>query len=338
MPKLILPQPYLLFLGDVTEAPFAKTAIGLWDWVPELCIGEFAVRDNSFSIGLPKLTPAEAYARGARAIVIGVAARGGSLGALWIPSLVEALSEGLDIISGMHTRLEDTPELAAAAARFGRRLIGVRHPPANLPIATGVKRKGRRLLTVGTDCALGKKYTALAIAKAFRRRGVDADFRATGQTGILIAGGGIPIDAVVADFAAGAAELISPDAADSHWDVIEGQGAILHPSYAGVSLALLHGSQPDVIIVCHQPGRQHVLGLPGFELPTIQDTIELNLTLARRTNPAVRCAGVSLNTEGLSELDAEALLRSEVTRLGVPCADPMRGGPRFAELIESCLS
>jgi uncharacterized NAD-dependent epimerase/dehydratase family protein len=337
MSKMTLPQPYLLFLGDVTEAPFAKTAIGLWDWVPELCIGEFAVKDCPFSIGLPKLTPAEAYGRGARAIVIGVAARGGSLAESWIPSLVEALGEGLDIVSGMHTRLEDTPELAAAAARFGRRLIGVRHPPANLPIATGRKRRGRRLLTVGTDCALGKKYTALAITEAFRRRGVDADFRATGQTGILIAGGGIPIDAVVADFAAGAAEMISPDAADSHWDVIEGQGALLHPSYAGVALALLHGSQPDVIVVCHQPGRRHVLGLPDFELPSIQDTIELNLTLARRTNPAVRCGGVSLNTEGLSETDAEKLLRNEGARLGMPCADPIRGGPRFGNLIESCL-
>src|SRR5690606_2848482 len=135
------------------------------------------------------------------------------------------------------------PPLAAAAERNGRRLIDVRVPPAGIPTATGRKRSGKRLLTVGTDCALGKKYTALALARAFRARGLAADFRATGQTGILIAGGGIAIDAVVSDFAAGAAELLSPDAAPDHWDVIEGQGALTHPAYAAVSLALLHGSQ-----------------------------------------------------------------------------------------------
>ena len=168
------------------------------------------------------------------------------------------------------------PGLTAAAARRGRRLIDVRMPPPNIPIATGRKRCGKRLLTVGTDCALGKKYTALALARAFAARGHAVDFRATGQTGILIAGGGMPMDAVVADFEAGAAEMLSPDAAPEHWDVIEGQGSLFHPAYAAVSLGLLHGSQPDVIVVCHDPARERVLGYPDYPLPGIAETIELN--------------------------------------------------------------
>ncbi len=167
----------------------------------------------------------------------------------------------------MHARLHDIPVLREAAERAGKRLIDVREPPPGIPIGTGLKRSGKRLLTVGTDCALGKKYTALAIAKAFQARGVDADFRATGQTGIMIAGAGIPMDAVVADFAAGAAEILSPDAQPDHWDVIEGQGSILHPVFSGVSLALLHGSQPDVFIVCHDPRRDAPAGRRGLRGP-----------------------------------------------------------------------
>ena len=210
---------------------------------------------------MPRLTAAEARARGARSLVIGIANEGGRILESWIPSLVSALEAGLDIVSGMHARLEDTPALKSAAERQGRRLINVRTPPRNIPIGTGAKRSGKRLLTVGTDCALGKKYTALALARAFRARSVAADFRATGQTGIMIAGSGMPMDAVVADFEAGAAEQLSPHAAADHWDVIEGQGSLFHPSYAAVSLGLLHGSQPDVIVVCHEPGRRQVVGL-----------------------------------------------------------------------------
>src|SRR5262249_41538115 len=245
-----LPQPYLLFLGDITDAPYAQTAFCLRDWARNLCIRELALPPRTVPTGLPRLTPREARARGARALVIAVATRGGAVMPAWIPTLVEALEAGLDIISGMHSRLADNPELAAAASRLGRRLIEVRRPPSNIPIATGRKRSGQRLLTVGTDCALGKKYTALALTKAFRKVGIDAEFRATGQTGIMISGTGIPMDAVVSDFSAGAAEMLTPDAAADHWDVVEGQGSLFHPSYAGVSLALLHGTQPDVLVLC----------------------------------------------------------------------------------------
>jgi uncharacterized NAD-dependent epimerase/dehydratase family protein len=336
-PVSLLPQPYLLFLGDTMEPSYAKTAFGLRDWAGDRVVGEWGC-GATVSTGLPYLTPKEARARGARGLVIGVANSGGIIYDSWIPALVEALEAGLDIVSGMHMKLADTPALKAAAARLGRRLIDIRTPPKNIPIGSGHKRGGKRLLTVGTDCALGKKYTALALARAFAQRGIAVDFRATGQTGILIAGSGMPMDAVVADFEAGAAELLSPEAPATHWDVIEGQGSLFHPAYAAVSLGLLHGSQPDVFVVCHEPGRQFVLGHEEFALPSIEETIDMTVRLGRRTNPAIRCAGVSLNTAKLGEEAARSLLASEGARLGLPIADPMRGGDEFERLVDACLA
>jgi uncharacterized NAD-dependent epimerase/dehydratase family protein len=252
-------------------------------------------------------------------------------------ALVEALEAGLDIVSGMHARLGDIAVLRDAAAVFGRRLIDVRRPPERIPIATGLKRSGKRLLTVGTDCALGKKYTALAIARSLAERGIEADFRATGQTGIMIAGGGIPMDAVVADFAAGAAEMLTPDAPDDHWDVIEGQGSLLHPAFAGVSLALLQGSQPDVVVVCHEPGRERLLGDEAFAVPSVEEIVDLTLKLGSRTNPAIRVGGISFNTGSLGEEEARQLMAQEGERLGLPVADPMRSGSEFERLVSSCV-
>jgi len=335
---LSLPKPYLLFLGDTTEAGYAKTAFGLRDWARELCVGEFAMPEATVTTGLPRLTPREAHAKGARSIVIGVANTGGVLKPNWIPGLVAALEAGLDVVSGMHGRLASSSELKAAAERLGRRLIDVRKPPAGLPVGNGRKRTGNRLLTVGTDCALGKKYTALALEGAFRRRGLDADFRATGQTGIMIAGGGMPLDAVVADFIAGAAEVLSPDAAPGHWDVIEGQGSLFHPAYAGVSLGLLHGSQPDVLVLCHEPGRAHLLGYPDFPTPSLPEAIALHLAMGALTNPKIRCAGVSFNTSSMSPAEADAVLSHASRELGLPVADPMRGGSAFERLVEACLA
>lgn len=332
----LLPLPYLLFLGDTTEPGYAKTAFGLRDWTADRCVGEWSC-GATVSTGLPILTPAQARAQGARSLVIGVANAGGFIPEGWYAPLVEALEAGLDIISGMHKRLADIPQLSAAAKRLGRRLIDVRTPPRDIPVASGSKRSGKRLLTVGTDCALGKKYTALALARALAARGIEADFRATGQTGILIAGSGIPMDAVIADFAAGAAEMLSPDAEGSHWDVIEGQGSLFHPAYAGVSLGLLHGSQPDVFVVCHQAGRTHVLGHPEFALPSLEEVIDMIVRLGRRTNPAIRCAGVSINTAHLDATESTAYLAHESQRLGLPVADSMRGGAAFASLVDAIL-
>ena len=334
---LHLPQPYLLFLGDTTEPGYAKTAFGLRDWAGDKCVGEFALPTATVTTGLPRLSPREAKDAGARAMVIGVANSGGFIADSWVAALVEALQSGLDIISGMHARLGDLPALRDAAARAGRELIDIRRPPRRIPIATGLKRSGKRLLTVGTDCALGKKYTALAIARAMGAGGMNVDFRATGQTGIMIAGGGIPMDAVVADFAAGAAEILSPDAPNDHWDVIEGQGALLHPAYAGVSLALLHGSQPDVFVVCHDPTRERMLGDEAFAVASVDEIIDLTIRLGSQTNPAIRVGGVSFNTGALGEDEARAHMEQEASRLGVPVADPMRGGEEFERLVDSCV-
>jgi uncharacterized NAD-dependent epimerase/dehydratase family protein len=329
--------PYLLFLGDVTDSTDAKTALGLRQWAPERCFGEWSLPGATVSTGLPKLSPSQAALKGARSLVIGVAPVGGAIAAAWIPELLASLEAGLDIVSGMHTRLETVPGLAAAAEKFGRRLINIRTPPPNLPVGDGRRRTGRRLLTVGTDCALGKKYTAIALTRGLATRGIDAHFRATGQTGILISGSGIPIDSVVADFIAGAAESLSPDAAPDHWDIVEGQGSIFHPSYAGVSLGLLHGTQPDVIVMCHEAGRERIAGLEQYAIPSLPEAIELTLALARRTNPAVRCAGVSLNTAKYDTHRVDEVLAKARERLDMPVADPIRGGERFEELIDACL-
>jgi uncharacterized NAD-dependent epimerase/dehydratase family protein len=336
MSMLDLPRPYLLFLGDTPERGYAKTALGLRDWAPEQCIGECGL-PGGITIDLPRYTPRDAQAAGARSLVIGVANPGGFIPDSWLPVLLDALEAGLDLVGGLHTKLNDVPVLAEAAARLNRRLIDVRTPPPNIPVANGKKRTGQRLLTVGTDCALGKKYTALALASAFKQRGVDADFRATGQTGIMIAGSGMPIDAVVSDFVAGAAEMLSPDNKPGHWDVVEGQGSLFHPAYAGVSLGLLHGSQPDVIVVCHDPARTHVLGYPSYKLPTIPELVDLALTLGSRVNPGIRCAGVSLNTHSLDAAAAANLLARERDALKMPVADPIRRGRAFDELVDACL-
>lgn len=335
---LVLPQPYLLFLGDITEPSYAKTAFGLAFWAADQCVGELAMPGATVTTGLQQMTPSEARDAGAKSLVIGVANQGGVISESWTDALVEAMDSGLHIVSGLHVRLASVPSLQKAAVRNDRRLIDIRTPPADLPVGTGRKRSGKRLLTVGTDCALGKKYTALAIQRAFQARGLDADFRATGQTGIMIAGGGIPMDAVVSDFEAGAAEVLSPDAPAQHWDVIEGQGSIFNPSYAAVSLGLLHGSQPDVFVVCHDPTRKTILGLDGFDLPAIEEVIEMTIRLGSRTNPAIRCGGVSLNTSSMTDGKAAKHLADESVRLGLPVADPVRGGPAFEALVDACLA
>src|SRR5580658_5610486 len=332
-----LRKPYLLFLGDVKDKLTAKTAFGLKDWCLDDVLGEWSLPGCTIALGLERMAPPEAQRRGAGSIIVGIAPTGGKLPPHWVAELAAAADAGLDVVSGLHTRLTSIPELVQAAARRAVRLIDVRHSDLSFGAASGRKRSGKRLLTVGTDCALGKKYTALALARSFAARGLAADFRATGQTGIMISGGGIPLDSVVADFAAGAAEMLTPDAPEQHWDVIEGQGSLFHPAYAGVSLGLLHGSQPDIIVVCHRPGREYVLGNSGYTLPSIDETMELNLRLGSRTNAAIRCAGISLDTSQLDAAVAHRLLADQRARYRLPVADPIRGGAAFEALVDACL-
>jgi uncharacterized NAD-dependent epimerase/dehydratase family protein len=285
-------------------------------------------------LGLPWYNPAQAFAAGARSFVIGVAPVGGAIPMEWRPALLDAVAAGLDIVSGMHTRLASVPGLAAAAERCGRRLLDVRHSDSTFAVASGVRRPGRRVLTVGTDCALGKKYTALALTSALHARGIAATFRATGQTGIMIAGAGVAIDAVVADFVAGAAEALSPANDPAHWDVIEGQGALFHPAYAGVTLGLIHGSQPDALVLCHDPSRRSIDGYPDHPIPNLESAMSQYLTAARVTNPNARFVGISLNTASLDGESRRKLMVSIRAEFGLPVVDPiLDGAGAIAEVL-----
>lgn len=318
-----IPTPYLLFLGD---APHAKTARGVRDWRPELCVGQLRYPGSPLDMGLPDMTVTEAAAAGAKTLLIGAAPAGGMLPGRWVGDLVAALHAGLDIANGLHARLTDVPEIAATARALGRQLFDVRHPDHSFTIGAFERRPGKRLITVGTDCAVGKMYTTLAIEKEMRARGFKADFRATGQTGILIVGGGVAVDAVVSDFVAAAAAELSPAAEEDHWDLVEGQGSLFHPAYAGVTLGLLHGSQPDAIVLCSDPSRTALGDFDLYPQPSFADCIEAYTRAARLTNPDARVVGISLNTSAFTEAEALAMIARAEGEHGLPCVDPVRTG------------
>jgi uncharacterized NAD-dependent epimerase/dehydratase family protein len=318
--------PYLLFLGEAHDALAAKTSIGVAQWHPEKCVGQLRLPGCNADAKMPDMTPAEAAAKGAKTMIVGTVNRGGIISPAWMSALTAALDAGLDLASGLHNKLSDVPEIASRAEKLGRTLWDVRHPTQHYPVASGKRRKGKRLLTVGTDCSIGKMYTSLALEKEMHARGMKATFRATGQTGILIAGGGVSIDAVVSDFVAGCVEVLSPDNAADHWDIIEGQGSLFHASYAGVTLSLIHGAQPDAIVMCHELGRPHMRGLPGYKLPDINACIEANVAHARLTNPKAKCIGVSLNTSKMTARAAESAIKKLADKTGLPVCDPSRTG------------
>ncbi|MEQ8405176.1 MAG: DUF1611 domain-containing protein [Oceanicaulis sp.] len=322
--------PYLLFLGEAGSAAEdvgAKTAEGVYFWRPERCIGQNRFEGSNLDLGLADMTPQEAARAGAKTLIIGVANRGGVISPAWTPILKAALEAGLDIASGLHQRLSDHSELAELARSLGRTLHDVRHPPAGpLPVGDGKRRAGKRVLIIGTDCAVGKNFTALALEAELKRRGADATFRATGQTGVLIAGAGVSIDAVPADFVSGVVEALCPENAPDHWDVIEGQASVLHPSFAAVTTGLVHGAQPDALIVAHEAERTEMRGLPGRETPSLVETIQAHLSTARVTNPNCKAVGVSLNTRRLDEDRARAAVRAAAVQTGLPATDPIRFG------------
>ena len=318
-------KPYLLFLGDARDHLAAKTATGIADWRPDWCVGQLRLPGCAADAGLEDMDIAEAVARGARTLVIGVVSSGGTLPESWTDILVEALAAGMDVASGLHTRLESFAAIRDAAAAHGRQLHNVRHSDRRFATGRGIKRAGKRLLTVGTDCSCGKKYTALALEREMLGRGMKADFRATGQTGIFISERGVAIDAVVADFISGAAEWLSPANEPDHWDLIEGQGSLFHGAFAGVSLGLLHGSQPDALVLCHEPTRTHMRGLPHAPIPDLAQCIEHNLAAAKLTSPDCRMTAIAVNTAALEGDEAAAYLARTEARLGLPCVDPMRG-------------
>ncbi|HBR96160.1 MAG TPA: DUF1611 domain-containing protein [Gammaproteobacteria bacterium] len=318
--------PYLLFLGDAPDPLAAKVAQGICDWRPEFALGQYRLPGCQADMVLPDMSPKEAYAAGARTAVVGVANRGGIISEDWQAFLQEALNSGLDLAAGLHQRLADIPVLQETANALGRSLFDVRHPSQTFDVGNGKKRRGKRLLPVGSDCSCGKMYTTLALEKAMRERGMNADFRATGQTGILITGDGVSVDAVVADFISGAVEALSPDNADDHWDLIEGQGSLYHPSFAGVTAGLIHGAQADALVLCHEPTRTHMRGLPHYPIPPLASVMTLSLSMAQLTNPAARFCGISLNTSQLDADAAERHVRTLEDEFSLPCVDPVRHG------------
>ena len=328
--------PYLLFLADVTDIADAKTAAGIRQWRGELCAGQLRLPGCTVDLGLSDLTPAEAVARGIKTMIIGIANDGGFIAEHWIASIVGALEAGLNVASGLHERLGHVPAIAAAAKRSGRQLIEVRQPEHVFKPGSGRKRSGKRLLTVGTDCAVGKKYTALALEKEMRARGVKADFRATGQTGIFISGRGVAIDSVIADFISGAAEWLSPENTPDHWDVVEGQGSLFHPSYAGVTLGLVHGTQPDAMVICHDARRTTLMGYEDFPVADFITCADTYIAAARLTNPRARVVGISLNTSHIADdREARKLLEATTRETSQPCCDPIRFG--VGEIVDSLL-
>ena len=331
---LELHPSYLIFLGGAESADMAKTGRGLAYWAPERCVGQYRIEAGGADVGLPDLGFEAAVEAGAKTLVVGITGIGGKLHESWTEPLIAAMEAGLDLAAGLHGKLNAHPGLSEAAARLGRRLIDVRVPPPGIEVGTGRKRSGKRVLMVGTDCALGKKFTALALHQAMVEAGANATFRATGQTGIFIAGEGMPMDSVVADFASGAAEQLSPDNEPDHWDVIEGQGSLFHPGFAAVSLGLLHGSQPDALVICHEAGRKTINAYPDFPTPSLSECIALHLSMARLTNPGVRAAAVSLNTAKLDEAAARQALAAAEAETGLAAADPIRfGAARLADAV-----
>ena len=332
----MIQTPYLLFLGDAPDQLAAKVAQGIKDWRPENAVGQFRIPGCGADVGVADMTLQEAHAAGAKTLVIGVANRGGFISDAWKEVLVQALQMGFDVASGLHNLLRDEDELIAAARVNGRTLFDVRIPSVAYPIANGKKRTGKRCLAVGTDCSVGKMYTGLAIDAEMQKRGMKSTFRPTGQTGILITGGGVPLDAVIADFMAGAVEYLTPDNDADHWDHIEGQGSLFHVSYSGVTMALIHGGQPDALILAHEPTRTHMRGLPDYDLPSLENLRDTALPIARVANPACQVVGVSVNTQNLSEDEALAYMAEVEKRMGLPTVDPFRhGAGRLVDALQA---
>lgn len=319
-------RPYLLYLGSNSDPLSVKTAQGIMTWRPNHVVGEVVENENAATVGAERVSISEGAKRGAKTLVLGYANGGGYIDPSHIDDIVQALDMGMDVASGMHHALEDNEQVKRAAERNNRSLHNVRQSNEVFRVGTGAKRPGNRVLAVGTDCSVGKMFTTLSVHKEMGVRNISADFRATGQTGIFIAGTGVPVDAVIADFIAGSVEALSPAREDGGWDVIEGQGSLFHPAYAGVSLGLLHGAQPDRLIMCHQPDREHMRNLPGRDLPDLRSCIEANLWAAKIVNPEVKVSGISLNTRHMDEASAQQLCYEHEREFGLPCQDPIRHG------------
>jgi uncharacterized NAD-dependent epimerase/dehydratase family protein len=323
---------YLILAEGFSADPhYGKTARGVVRYRRDDVVALLdSTRAGETQSGLPVVgTVEDALPFRPNVALVGVATQGGRFPPEWRELLRSCIGHGLSIENGLHEFLADDPELAPLAARHGVELRDLRRPPPdlNLPTGANLEVRARIVQTVGSDCAIGKKTVALELDLEARRRGVLSQFVPTGQTGIVIAGWGIAVDAVVADFLAGAAERLVVEGAERGGEVlfVEGQGSLVHPAYAGVTLGLLHGAAPHVLVLCHLAGATEIEGFPGHPLPPLPELVDLYERSSLRARPA-RVAAVAVNTRDLGEREARAAVTEAAGETGLPADDPVRFG------------
>jgi uncharacterized NAD-dependent epimerase/dehydratase family protein len=337
-----MPAPRFLIVADGDFSPMtSKTANSVIRYLPERTVGVLdrghAGKTVQDVLGFGGTIPVvgsmrEGLALGPTAVLIGIAPKGGRMPAEWRGWLAEALDHGCDLWSGLHTFLADDPLLAEKARRSGRRIFDLRRPPVDLPIASGLAKTVEPLvvLAVGTDCNVGKMTAQLQLTRRLNERGIRTRFVATGQTGIMIEGWGIAVDAVVADFIAGAAERLVLEASkEADVVLVEGQGSINHPGYSGVTLGLLHGSCPDALILCHQSTREYIGDYreeAWLRIPPLTEYVRLYEAIGSAVHPT-RVIGISLNTYDLGETEARRACEAAARDTGLPATDPVRFDP-----------
>ena len=326
----------ILYCQDEFAGSSSKTAEGVLRYglnpitavIDRRHSGKTAGEVMGISSNAPVVDSVEAaHKLGADAMLLGCAYVGGRIPTLWRQDILKALELGLDVINGLHDMLEEDEEFRSAAAASGAQLIDLRKPPEDSPIASARVKKVSPfvVLTVGSDCSVGKMTVALELTHEALDRGIKARFLATGQTGIAIAGQGVPVDRVIGDFMAGAVEQLVLDNADGQEMLfVEGQGSLVHPGYSGVTLSILHGCAPEAMILCHKAGHE-TIGDGGHPIPDMETLIRLFESMASVIRPA-KIVGVALNTRGLDDEEARRAVESLERETGLPCEDPVRHG------------
>jgi uncharacterized NAD-dependent epimerase/dehydratase family protein len=342
-PVWVSEKRYLILAeGRSGDPHYGKTARGVIRYAPDPSVGVVdSTRPGEQLDGVPIFaTVEEALHLEPTTAIVGVATQGGRFPPAWRDLLKECIGAGLDVENGLHEFLADDPELAELARANDVELRDLRRPPKGLNVPTGenLTIPARVALTVGSDCAIGKKTVALELDLEARRRGLESVFVPTGQTGIAIAGWGIAVDAVVSDFLAGAAERLVVEGHHRGGELlfVEGQGSLVHPAYSGVTLGLIHGSAPHVFVLCHRAGSTEIEGFPGSPIPSLSELVELHERIALPLRPA-RVACLALNTAHLEEDEARAAIAAAGGETGLPADDPVRfgAGPLLEAVIEA---
>jgi D-glutamate N-acetyltransferase len=329
----------ILAEGRSGDPHYGKTARGVIRYAPDPSVVVVdSTRPGETLDGVPVVaTVQEALAYEPTTAVVGVATQGGRFPPAWRELLKACIEAGLDVENGLHEFLADDPELSELARSHGVELRDLRRPPADLNVPTGenLTIPAKIALTVGSDCAIGKKTVAYELDLEARRRGLKSAFVPTGQTGIAIAGWGIAVDAVVSDFLAGAAERLVVEGHRRGGEIlfVEGQGSLVHPAYSGVTLGLIHGSAPHAFVLCHRAGATHVEGYPEYPLPSLRELVDLHERISLALRPA-RVAGIALNTAHLGEDEAREAIALAKSETNLPADDPVRfGGVTLLEAV-----